>query len=215
MSFGKITLIAGALAALFTASVSYAAGIGGHIEYAYSSIDLTGPEIEADRGTIGFTYDTDVARDTLFNYRLQAGYQFSSYEYESFNGDDEGHGLNLLNAFGFGIFRSPFVRVWAGPAIRFTVDSIDSGGNEFVDVSLGGGPIVGANFHVGPNLTLSPSIAYNYSWVGSYCDDCFGDDDETGDEHRISLNFAILFRTPDDFFGSSDWDDRHPRRRRY
>src|SRR5437870_4786207 len=120
------------LAVLVIATVqdARATGLGLYFEYGNvfdGQLDHTiagDVDFDEDHFGGGFSFDTNVAADNLFNYRLDVGYQKVEGDYGPF-GDVDGDGIVLDNAFGFGEFRSDRARVWIGPAVRLTFDFFD------------------------------------------------------------------------------------------
>ena len=92
---------------LLVGDVAHAAGFGGYLSY--SKIDggvddlpfLGDQDYESDRFGLGFVMDTNVAKDSLFNYRLEVGYQHSWREFDDFSGEIESDGFTINNTFGF------------------------------------------------------------------------------------------------------------------
>ena len=68
--------------------------------------------------TVGFEFvlDTAVARNTVFNYRLNLGYE----KFESKDADLDMESIIVDNTFGFAAFRNKVVRLWLGPQVRFS-----------------------------------------------------------------------------------------------
>ncbi len=68
----------------------------------------------------GLIYDSAVALDKVFNYRLKAGYDryYVNIKYTSSDFKPAGR-FNLSHTFGFGVARTEDVRVWIGPQLGF------------------------------------------------------------------------------------------------
>ena len=74
---------------------------------------------DTERFGIGFTLDTAVARNKLFNYRLNIGPERFDIDFDNSGGATaELYGLAADNTFGFGVMRTEKVRLWAGPRVR-------------------------------------------------------------------------------------------------
>ena len=159
-----------ALAALLVFALvpdARAAGYGAYFEYAnvfdgkftnvsvddfnfHDSIDVDYTE---DHFGVGFTFDTAVASDRLFNYRASVGYQHVDAKYEGFENED-GNGISIDNAFGFGIVRNSRMRLWVGPAVRLSMDFFNPDDfDDYFDFGIGAGPEIGFNLHVNDRLS--------------------------------------------------------------
>ncbi|MEI6970105.1 MAG: hypothetical protein WCL44_01190 [bacterium] len=146
-----------------------ATGIGPSVSYGLGNQDWADEHGTTDLSSIGlgFVLDTAVARDSLFNYRLEIGYERRQDTFDNdFTFDTDL--LVLNNTFGFGIVRSHVVRVWLGPQLRI-FGGTGSGGNTSggnTDVTMLGaaaGLALGANFHLGDVVSLCISSSFLYS----------------------------------------------------
>ena len=220
---------------LAVASPANAVGLGPYFEYRYgdgelelnfdgftNAIQTTDVSFESDHFGVGLAVDTNVAADKLFNYRLNLGYQRSRRDFSQFNvriatlttpllvnlNDIDSSGFGFNNEFGFGIVRTPSLRVWAGPSLRLGVDVFDTDVDELdvVDVSVGVGASLGVNFHVSDLISLAVTAGYQYTYVAEIIaieDDARGIDEvETldGYEHIVKANLTVFFRMPSDAF---------------
>ncbi len=154
---------------------AFAAGLG-----VYGSFDLgqahftdKGPNIltgdyfyktylvRQERSDFGLVVDSTVAKDSLFNYRLNLGAGFgqvgvrktrrdlvdltiskSSYVFKIVD-------FQMLHSFGFGIVRTPVFRLWLGP--QFGLGYAD---HKYGEVYFKLGPILGFNFNIGEVVTI-------------------------------------------------------------
>lgn len=66
----------------------------------------------------GLVFDTAVARNILFHYRLGVGYDTIVHDSYSDFGDLKLNRIVVSNTFGFGLFRSEDTRLWLGPQLR-------------------------------------------------------------------------------------------------
>jgi hypothetical protein len=158
------------------------------------------------RKAFGFVLDTTIARDMLFNYRLQIGYETWEDEVDDFDTFDM-DGITMTHDFGFGVLRTPYVRLWLGPELKFayTTGSLDS--DEHVDVyslTYGIGPVMGANFNIGPTVTLGIKGGYLFQgFVGTVDNDRYStyenDFDFHGHTDELYFDICILFRFGDFF----------------
>ena len=180
----RVTLVGLLLFALMLGSPrsAEAGGFGGFFEYsrAFST--------PADFNTysVGFSLDTNVSKNRLFNYRLNVGYQWSNFS----------DGLSLDNAFGFGVLRNRHVRLWIGPSVRLGVDSINS--SPFVDLLAGGGAVFGVNFHTGNAGSAAFTLGYQYLYIGTV--NTINETSTGSGDHRIQLKFSYFFRSRGDRF---------------
>jgi hypothetical protein len=195
---------------LFAASAN-AGGYGGYVGYVHSEgsveFDLFASDIDIDHENdifeFGFVLDTNLAQDRLFNYRLNVGVQNGEREYTERRGSlkEETAGVSINNVFGFGIVRTPSLRLWVGPAVRFSVDACtDCSGYDSTFIALGAGPEIGVNFNLGEHLTISPTLGYQYMYGTEFIEVGGEDEDFSGGQHHVSLLFSVMFRTGSDSF---------------
>ncbi len=188
-----------AAVAVGQASLATAGGAGAYLEYARGSqtidYDLGDADFTNNRFGAGVVLDTNVARDELLNVRASVGYVRA----ENTVGD-EAHGGALDLAVGFGFLRMRDLRLWVAPAVRISVDSYDNGFAEVLDLGVGGGARLGLNWHMNWQVSIAPSIAYQYMYVRESIKDDFGKDRFNGTEHLITARVTFLFRDVEDFF---------------
>ncbi len=211
----KIALFAFAL--LLPSVTAFAAGYGAYFEYArgreleYEWNDVKLPKIDEDSIGFGFAFDTAVAKDKLFNYRLNVGYQWIRHDYPSEFGILQDHeiemnGLTIDNTFGFGIVRNRVMRLWLGPALRLGFLFYDVADVDFFEFRLGIGPQLGVNFHLGDRVSLGITGGYQYVILAGTNDELIDtndtyDDAFTGSEHLIGVKATVFFRSAGDIFG--------------
>lgn len=214
--------IALAFLATFDANTAEAAGFGGFFEYGRdftgsggdlgSAAATTGiPLSSLDRNEfgVGFSLDTNLARDRLFNYRLDLGFHavdWANPNVITAGGTGNGYGFMWNNAFGFGVFRNEHFRLWLGPAGRLNFDYYSNSFTSIADVAdlqLGVGPEIGFNMHLGRHFTSTLSVAYNYKW-GWYVfpngSTFAGNTTVTHTDNYVGVNLAFFFRTSGDQF---------------
>ncbi len=175
----------------------------GDVEYRFDT--------DNDNRSLGFVLDTALARDALFNYRLNLGYGKWNWKKEA-GGKLKLNAYTMDHTFGFGVYRNQFVRLWLGPQLRFAVangDYIDSSGNKDRDwdysyVGIGVGPVFGLNVNPGDRFTASLTIGYRFMRY-------YGEDDYKGntsnyheskydsDEKQLFMNISFFFRLNDTF----------------
>lgn len=183
------------------------------------TITAYAPEMSMDQSqwSLGFVLDTNVAKNRVFAYRLEVGYERATksadstpyalgYPFPVFvfptgaTGDVIGNGLLLNNTFAFGVWRRERFKLWLGPAVRLGFQSYEyptgQNGPEFV---TGLGVRAGFNYHVSRRITTS--ITFGYTYVGR-----FGDTSSISGEgnsyaqygNMFGINAAVLFRSAGD-----------------
>ena len=156
-------------------------------------------EFDGDYSGFGFVLDTSVARDRVFNYRLNFGYKQVDFEYKDFDVDMSG--ISIENTFGFGVFRNKALRVWLGPQINLNyLTGDDNWGDDYWTVGLGLGIVAGINIHAGPVVSICFDLGWrhNMNW-GDY--ERYDDDyNLTIDGNEIFTTISILFRMGGDTY---------------
>lgn len=128
----------------------------------------------------GFVYDSAVAANKRFNYRLNGGYENSVNSGTPFFTFRSMHKVALSNTFGFALFNNKSLRVWMGPQVevacqfgertwkKYYLLSSYSFNFERVTTSsrvisglLGLGAILGININTGDLFTLSFEAGIN------------------------------------------------------
>ena len=218
---------------------AHAFGVGGYLTYGSGNVDFEeryDPEDlwasldnkgDQSHFGIGFVFDTAVAKNKLFNYRLQIGYEAVEYDIHTVFNKDTGVDLSGFvtdftvdvdmivfdNSFGFGIVRKENFRLWIGPQLRVgylsghgkltdvvgTVFDLD-----FDGVVYGFAPVVGANFHFENNLTFGLDLGYRWSgFAGALQKAGMGvstGDDIIGNADGFFVNFSIIYRFDDNYY---------------
>lgn len=167
-------------------------------------------QADAEHRGGGFVFDTAVAKDRFFNYRLTPGYDTFR------NGDPAGgptlaplRGLTVGNAFGFGIVRTGGFRIWLGPEIRLSRqtgvknDRVMPWNKQQYDLyGAGIGPALGMNFNLPGNVTIALNAGYQYIGYYGQMETTVKDGFTDVDVHERLAYFAIgfLVRTGDDRF---------------
>lgn len=156
---------------------------------------------DSEHSTFGFVMDTAVAKNTLFNYRLSVGSAKVEHEPGDCCATYELKGIVFENDFGFGIIRKEKFRLWVGPELRigFYEGEIKNSPVDIDLVEVGLGPVIGANFHLGPVVTLSLK-------AGHLATEAFGEqsggladaDLDVSGSHSF-VNFALIFRLDDNY----------------
>lgn len=201
----KKLLVVAALVLL--AAPAYAGGLGlfisGGERDAEWDGDYTNIESEGTHRDFGFTVDSNLATDRLFNYRLDFGR--AEWEIDNFNNqgvEADIDGLVMSHDFGFGGQIAPMVRLWFGPEIRFTLLDGELEGVNARDIDLFGygfGGAVGVNVNLPGRLTLSAKSGFvmmrylgdGPNWTGAG----WQNSDYDVDEDLVYLSFSMYFRT--------------------
>jgi len=161
---------------------------------------------------IGFAFDTNIGKDSLFNYRL--GLEMSKEEIDSSDGHsctdncDFGTRYNIVNTFGFGVLRTQTVRLWVGPRINIAGDAYtDDDNNNFkrAGFEVGIAPAVGINVNLGRYFALAADVDYRFAAAFGAADedDTLTSQDNgftyTGTTKGATLRFYALFKFGEDF----------------
>lgn len=127
----------------------------------------------------GFVYDSAVASNDRFNYRLNAGYENHISTNAPLFSDKSMHRVTLSNTFGFALYTSRSVRLWMGPQVELAcqfaertwtsnADSVAGLGYEQTTMhykytlgQIGIGGILGINVHTGDLFTLGFEAGLN------------------------------------------------------
>ena len=190
------------------ASNAHAMGYGAYLSYGGGASNWTAErnygewEFGMDDTAIGigFVLDTAAARDTLFNYRLELGFEALNATTTVSKEKYHLYGLAMTHDYGFGIVRTRGLRLWLGPELKF---ALLGGGLEDDDtfdmtmVYFGLGPAVGLNFNIGNRFTLAVKTSYLlqlFSGVGESENLYIEDATYSGSSGRFVVNFAIMFR---------------------
>jgi hypothetical protein len=194
---------------VLVASAANAIGLGAYFEYGRGiaqqesglGFDL---DFKENKYGVGFALDTAVARNRLFNYRLNFGYQRSSREFDIGPGANvDLNGFTLNQMFGFGVLRTRNLRLWLGPSLRLGIDFVDEDipRANWLDLGIGGGLAAGLNVHTGSIGSAAFTLGYQYLYVGEFIyGDTVSTDVFNGGEHLISFNLSYFFRSGRDHF---------------
>ena len=159
-----ILMLTGCIA-LFSIQSAMAFGIGVYMDGAYNKFSATDQGYSTDLGEYGFlgaglVLDSCLAKNQLFNYRLQLGYQ-KDLKYP----DYPTHKISMNNYFGFGIVRMKYFRWWLGPQLGLRYYILDSGNG--TDNEAGGnvGLVMGFNFNIGQVFTIGLDFGFRYNFL--------------------------------------------------
>lgn len=219
LHFGKMRILSIVFLATIvcvggTASESRAFGLGPYLSLHQGSAEFDeGREFDPEYTGVGIVLDTAVAKPSVFNYRLNLGYEEWGGDFDDM--DIEGSSVVLDNTFGFKLMSNRIMRLWMGPQLHLSYGQADipAGTSTFTYddstdfVGIGIGAVLGANFHL-PVVSIAPTLGFRYQHNasdtvetttysnGSYSYESF---DMSYDETRVMLNVNFLFRMGDRF----------------
>lgn len=173
---------------------------------------------------IGFILDTNVARDSVFNYRLQISISSMSFEGDSEDDSDiDATEFFVYNTFGFGVARTDKIRFWLGPQIgvgfvsgEFSFEGSDElDTNEIFLVGANIGVAAGLNIHLTQLLTLAMDTGLRSNSLAGAAEISAENGsleaDVTASGMEFFFNIGLLFRFGDQYSGytasSSSSDD--------
>jgi hypothetical protein len=159
-------------------NASYASGIGINIPIGFGNVDYQDYEADMIQYGISIIYDTNVAKNKIFNYRLSLGLEYfrHKYEYHYYRDVDDYYGsysdthkgIRIISDhnFSFAVIKNTSFRVWMGPSLRFGFVFEDVSG-----VTLGLGiTAIGLNYNIAKATTLSLETGY-LLFLDYYSDD--------------------------------------------
>ncbi len=166
-----ITLIVAAIV-MATAQFCSAHALGLALSRQDNLLGMPGPQLAysslvnrlVDRMVgVGIFFDTAVAKDHLFNYRLnidcnsmmtQKDLVFANISYST-------NRLTVANTFGFGFIRTPLMRIWAGPQIALSYEFKNKNSTIFDSKIYNKiGSVVGMNLHAGNDMTFAIEMGF-------------------------------------------------------
>lgn len=184
---------------------------------------VPGTDFDQSQWSLGALLDTNVAKDSLFGYRLEIGYERATKQangavYQTlFNTgnlafsantipDVIGNGFEINNIFAFGVLRRERFKLWLGPNLRLGFQAYQypllGTGYEF---SAGAGVRAGVNYHVSDRVSLSLTAGYTYvGRVGAVpfgnASGRFDDSGYTQGGNMFGINLAVILRGAGDQF---------------
>lgn len=133
----------------------------------------------------GFTLDSTVAMNNLFNYRMHLGYTSSSIGIGKYNHNI----INLQNSFGFGVVRLQNFRFWLGPHVHFFYDFT----LEHMDINAG--LALGFNYNMAKLISLTLDCGARAAFLEW--------NHSSGKKYTAIvepfINLGILFRVKDEY----------------
>lgn len=198
------------------APVVSAIGLGVYYSYGTgeANVDFDQGDVEFEEdydlknNTFGLVFDSCVARNSLFNYRLNIGCKNAEYEWRNHQLDVSG--ISMEHTFGFSLLRTRDVRLWIGPQLH--LGFLDGDTNYDADITMIGwglGPVLGLNFHTGSVVSFGIELGARYNaYFGNleykvsrgssgYTYTETERDDVDNRETIVFLNFSLLFRIGD------------------
>ncbi|MFH0976744.1 MAG: hypothetical protein V1874_13250 [Spirochaetota bacterium] len=161
----------------------------------------------------GFIFDTGIANDRLFNYRLQIGVnKVKMYNNHSDIPNVDGYEYSIYNNFCFGFIRTPMFRIWAGPQFGFgffdgtydvkTESTYPDEDSNYLSTTFASiGLIAGINIHFDYKLSLGIDGGFRYKYHSGDA----GIDRNTyweeikGREYETFIELSVLFRLNDQY----------------
>jgi len=183
---------------LLSPARAFASGLGGYLEgeWSWSEINDHGEDrgFDASMGGLGVLWDSHVASPDPFNFRLAFGYRLGERDLDAAK-DELVNGLTLDTTVGYGLWSNAQWRLWAGPSARLSYDWYSSAGDvDIVDLGIGIGPRVGANFHISETLSVTGSIAYHYTYLSELIERDGKNRTIDGPQHIVGLRIGLLWR---------------------
>ena len=213
----KNLLLSALVAAPLTAS---AAGMGIYIPFnvtetekhdfdtSTSSSYTNTYEYKASPG-FGIAFDSNIGKDKLYNYRLGLEYRKSDLDTingHSYSGTYTKTMFNIVNTFGFGVFRNENIRLWVGPRLNIQFETAEhSESSTYSSGSFGVGiaPAAGINVSLGKVVALAFDLDYHVAGIvgsheygGTYTTST---DSFTGTNTGLTARFYVLFKFGEKF----------------
>jgi len=172
----------------------------------------------------GLTYDSNLGKDKLFNYRLGVEWMdrtISSYSGNNGSSDCTGdcdmYRFQIVQAFGFGVLRTEMVRLWIGPRINVGYNYADQSDHGYetkeVNFEIGIAPVVGVNLNFGRWFAVAADLDYRFAYTtGARTTTTIITDKEstasyTGSNNGASLRLYAIFKFGEDYSEGSDYED--------
>ena len=200
------------ISSFFLISQASAIGLGGYVTGGYAGNNWTHEDEEYNleesdnsemlKYGVGFILDTAVAKDSLFNYRLNVGYCRTEMASDKLP-DVKGNDFHLYNTFGFGLLRTEGFRFWVGPQFGFGLmlgkhEPLST--NKQCNALYGSlGAVAGINIHTGDLLSIGIDGGYRYNLNTGYSDVAYAGSNFTGSGHEAFACISFIFRINDNF----------------
>ncbi len=180
---------------------AYLQGGGGSSEW--EADDLGGSfDFETDSGHagLGVVFDTNLSEDRLMNYRVQLGYERAVHDPDNHWGDIRMDSVVLDQDVGFGFYRTPRMRFWAGPEVRLSYSKGSPKHRDDYEFRLWGfgiGPVAGMNFNISSAFSICVKaglLAIGYGGELKDDSDTIDDEDYAVSESLAFVNVSFMFR---------------------
>jgi hypothetical protein len=171
---------------------------------------LASPEESHRLAGLGFVLDTAVAKNQLFNYRLNVGFEKWNWGVDTFENIARAEPLRIgiYNTFGFGIIKTRPIRFWLGPQAGLTLfTEPNKGTGTFLDIfqlsdnngAFGYtiGLATGVNINIGEKLTIGidgGARRWDYYYINSNPIQAQQQHQRT---HEYYGNVSVMFRIND------------------
>ncbi len=196
--------------------VASAAGMGIYVPVTFAEKESV--EYDSVTGTTDFDYkpgagfgiafDSNIGKDKLYNYRL--GLEYREAELDKVDGSSISSTtytkktFNIVNTFGFGVFRTKTVRLWVGPRLNIQFADMESSSNsEFsrTDFGIGIAAAGGINVNLGRVVSLAADLDYHVAGIAGDEEWYSGDvgDSYSGTNTGFTARFYVLFRFGEEF----------------
>jgi len=191
--------------------IPYSSGDTSSVTLSYADSNSPDEDVDFDLQSstgLGFMYDSNLGKDSLFNYRLGLEYikeKTDSVDGVSCVGDCEfGTRYNIVQTFGFGVLRTKIVRLWVGPRINIAGDSYsnaDLADFKRVGFEIGIAPAVGVNVNLGRYFALAADVDYRFAaTVGVATSDIDNSDfSYSGSTKGATARFYAIFKFGEDY----------------
>lgn len=149
---------------------------------------------------IDLTLDTSLTRDRLFSYRVSVECDNIVNRREGFFGNYSFTVNRLIwsNTFGFGLIRTDYMKIWAGPQISLSYE-FKNRNNSISDPAVHNkfGSVLGANFNAAKDFVISVEMGFRTG----YSFDLKRNGHPTTNGSRIEpiAGFKLIFRSWDAF----------------
>ena len=161
----------------------------------------------------GVAFDSNIGKDKLYNYRLGLEYRNATLDTinnHSYTGTYTKSMFNIVNTFGFSVYRNETVRLWIGPRLNIQFETSEhSRSSNYSNSSFGIGiaPTAGVNVSLGKVVALAFDVDYHVAGIaGSHeytTTDYYGTttkhDAYSGTNTGITARFYVLLKFGEKF----------------
>jgi len=175
----------------------------------------------------GLTYDSNLGKDELYNYRLGVEWMDRTVDSVSANGntyncknDCDMFRFQVVQTFGFGVLRTEMVRLWVGPRINvgYNYNDTTTGGVESSEVNfeLGIAPAVGVNLNFGRWFAVAADLDYRFAYTGggrttkTILSNSENTASYSGSNNGASLRLYAIFKFGEDYREGTQFESQEP-----